>query len=452
MPVFTYYLSPEEYGLASMVTVIIGFFGLIYNPGMVSATTRLYHDTNDERERQELIGSALNFFLLFPFVITIAAFVVGPFVFPVLFADFPFYPYGMLAILLAFFTQPKRIWILLMTLRYKIHITATYSVVSVLVGSAAALALVVGFNLGALGKVLAMFPPAFLMFFIAFRTINKYSEGHWSINSIKKQLVFGMPIVIAIWSYEVLHIADRYILERMTDISQVGLYSFGYMVAQVPLFLVLGIRQLWNPIFYENMNKKDDNTVSKLISIYIIFLTIICLLVILFSKEAIILLINERYYDAIPVIGMIVIGIYFSALLTITNSFLGFEKKFGATSKIALVAALSNILLNIILIPEWGIMGAALATAISYLLYLLIGIVLVHSYIRRLNFLPAFLFSSVCLIAAFALATLFSTNGINSIEVLLKTIAAILFISGFLLFGIIKVSDIKKAKSLIRKK
>ncbi len=452
LPVFTYYLSPEEFGLVSIVTVISSFLGLIYNPGMTSATIRLYHDTSNENDRQIIIGSAFRFFILFPLIMTFAAFMAGPFIFPSLFTDLPFYPYGILAILIAFFTQPKRIWVQLMALQYKVRLTALYTVISVLIGTVTALTLVVIFKLGALGKVLAMFPPALLMFIISFRAVKTYSEGKWSIYSIKKQLYMGLPLIIAIWSYEVLHISDRYILERMTDISQVGLYSFGYTIAQVPLFLVLGIRQLWNPIFYENMNRRDYKTVSKLISVYVIFIASICLFLLLFVKETIIILINERYYDAIPVVGVIVIGVYFSSLLTITNSFLGFEKKFGTTSKIASVAAVSNIALNIILIPDWGIMGAAMATLISYLLYLVIGVVAVKSYITILRFIPVFLYTSIYLIAVCVSLMVFASNEIRSYEIFLKVVVLITFVTGLFTFRIVKTTDIKKIKSLILKK
>ncbi|MFN7691695.1 MAG: lipopolysaccharide biosynthesis protein, partial [Bacteroidota bacterium] len=66
IPIFTYYLSPEDYGTVAMVTIVVTFLNLFYNPGMVSATMRLYHDTDNEEERKELIGSAHRFFLFFP--------------------------------------------------------------------------------------------------------------------------------------------------------------------------------------------------------------------------------------------------------------------------------------------------------------------------------------------------------------------------------------------------
>jgi O-antigen/teichoic acid export membrane protein len=284
------------------------------------------------------------------------------------------------------------------------HITAAYSVISVVLGMVISFLFVAVLKMGAMGKVLGMFPTVLIFFFISFFTIKKYSQGLWSWASIKKQLLFGLPLIIAIWSYEILHIADRYILERMTDMKSVGIYTFGYQLAELPMFLVLGIRQLWNPIFYENMNKGDTKTVSRLVLYYILALTFINMAVILFSKELILLFINKRYYLAIPFIGVIVLGVYFNGLLTISNSLLSYKNKFGLISKIALIASLINIFLNILLIPVIGLMGSALATFIAYLIYFILGLIFEKETLRQIGnnfvlFVPILFISISCLLA-----------------------------------------------------
>jgi len=358
----------------AMVSLVVTALNLFYNPGMVSATMRMYHSTDNEDYRRELIGSAHRFFLFVPLSFIILGLFFGPLLFNKVFKNFEFYPYGVLALILAFFSQPKRIWVTLMTLQYKVHITAFYSVISVVLGLLTTALLVIVFKMGAMGKVLGMFPTVLIFFILSFITIRKYSKGLWSFDSIKKQLFFGFPLILAIWSYEFLHIADRYILERMTDINSVGIYTFGYHLAELPMMLVLGVNQLWNPIFYETMNQKDYKTVSKLINYFISGLTIINIGILLFSKEAIILFINNRYYEAIPLVGVIIVGVYFNGLLTISNSILAYRNKFGTTSIIAIIATVINVALNIVLIPIIGIMGSAVATLIAYLVYFIIGI------------------------------------------------------------------------------
>ena len=64
LPVFTYYLTPEDYGIVSIVSMFALFLSHITNPSILTATTRLYHDTEDINERKLLIGSTNVYFLL----------------------------------------------------------------------------------------------------------------------------------------------------------------------------------------------------------------------------------------------------------------------------------------------------------------------------------------------------------------------------------------------------
>lgn len=445
IPIFTFYLSPEDYGRVSMVMLVITILNLIYNPGMVSATMRLYHATDDERQRKILIGSAYRFFLYFPLSFVFIGFLFGPEIFSVLFSNFSFYPYGCFAVILAFLGQSRRIWVALMTLRHKVHVTALYSTISVILGLLTSLLLIVVFKMGAMGKVIGMVPTVLIFFFLSLFTIRKYTGGLWSYDSIKKQLKFGLPLVIAIWSYEFLHVADRYILENMLDISSVGLYSFGYKIAEVPMILVLGVKQLWNPIFYENMNKKDYIVLSKLTKYYITALTFFNLMVVLFGKEIIILIVNERYHGVIPIIGVIVLGTYFNGVLTIPNSFLSYSNKFLTVSMIGLIATILNILLNIALIPQIGIMGSAIATMISYFIYNLISIVNQRKEMSLILNKSIIIIPSVCMIFAVSLNMVLINIFPGSIcleEIGIKLIITFAVVGMFFLGKIISTEDV----------
>jgi O-antigen/teichoic acid export membrane protein len=374
IPIFTHYLSPEDFGIISMITITMTVLALIYNPGMQSATIRLYHSCDLISEKQELIGSTYRFYIIIPLFFLILSIFFGPGLFKLVFNDFDFYPYGFIAFCLAFFAQPKKIWIALNTLQYKIHVTAIYSLIAIVLGLIVSVVLVVVLKLGVLGRILGMFPPVLLFFYMSFSSIRKYSNGIWSVKSIKKQLVFGFPLIFAIISYEILMISGQYFLERMGNLSMAGMYSLAYTLASLPMFLVLGIRQLWGPIFFENMNKKEYNLLSKLAKAYLLIITIISLLLILFSKEIIVIFINHRFYKTISIIVIMIVGVYFNGLLTITNSFLGYANKFGKISQIAMIAAIVNVGLNVLLIPIIEIKGAAIAAMVSYIVYFGISI------------------------------------------------------------------------------
>jgi len=452
LPIITAYLNPKDFGIFSMVATVETFLSLLYNPGLLSATVRMYHDTYSERERKKLIGSALRFVIYFPLICSLIFLIVGPLLFPVIFKEFSFFPWGILAIFLALFIQVNRLWSTLMSLQYKVYKIAIFSFISMLGGTLVTLVLVVGFKLGALGKVIGMFPPALILSGIGLPALLKYSEGNWSFENLKKQLKMGFPLIMGIWSYSILYIGDRYMLERMVDITSVGIYSLGYKIAQLPMFFVNGVRQLWNPVFYENMNNGDYKTTTRLVEFYVAVLGFAHIFVIMFTKEIMHFFINKQYKDAIPIIGVIVIGVFFSALLTISNSMLGFEKKFGTTSIIATIAAISNIVLNLWLIPKWGIMGAAFTTAISYFLYLTLGLYKVRDMFKIIPVLKVLLFSAIAVVLSYLVTFGYIHQDVGWHEFIIKVLFIFIFISIVFLLRIIKLNDIRSILQLFRKR
>ncbi|NQV02300.1 MAG: oligosaccharide flippase family protein [Bacteroidia bacterium] len=450
LPVFTYYLSPQDYGTVSIVLLIITALTLFCNPGILSSTVRLYHETDQHRERQELIGSAYRFFLFVPLVFLVASLLFGESLFPMIFSDFEFYPYGLLAMILAFFTQAKRLWVALMTLVYKLHITAIYLVIAGVAGILTSVILVIVFKMGAMGKVIGFFPPALFLFVISFLAVRKFSAGHWSVSKIKELLKFGYPLIIAIWSYELLHVADRFIIERMLGVAALGIYVFAYNMAESQRFLIMGIRELWHPVFYENMNRKDYQTISKLLSAFIMLFSLMNMLMILFAKEFILWVINSRYHEAVPIIGIIVVGLFFNGLLIIFSSSLAYKNKFGTISKIAAVASVINIVLNILLIPEIGLLGSAFATLIAYFLYFLIGTLLERRSI--LTFLNVkILVVSVSFVCASGLVAFFlQSSTISVLEIVFKALFLLSFIVTIFAFRFVSGSEVNYLFSLIK--
>ena len=445
LPVFTYYLTPEDYGTVSIVSMIALVLSHITNPGILTATTRLYHDTEDINERKLLIGSTNVYFLLVAIIPVIICLIFGPKLFSWIFKDFSFYPYGFLAVLLTLIRQPARIWITLMNLQYKFHQAAIYNGISLIIGIVVTVILVVYFEMGAMGKVLGMFPSAIILVFISLVTVHRYTKGIWSFQNIKKQFLFGLPILGLLWSTQILELGGAYMLERFSNMKSVGLFALAMSLAQLPLILINGLRQMWDPIIYENMNKKDYHTISKLAYYFIGILTIIILGVLLFGKEAIIIIVNPRYYDAIPLVGFLIMGAYFNGLITLSNSILGFKNKFGTISKFALIGSMVFVFMSIFLIPRFGALGAAISYAISYFIFFILGVWNQRETIIKITqslkvLTPIFLVIVISIIS-YSFSFYFDFKELNSLEIILKLTLLVITIILLFYFKIFTTND-----------
>jgi O-antigen/teichoic acid export membrane protein len=382
LPILTIYLSPADYGIIAIIGLISSILNLVYNPGIVSATTRLYYDTDDEEEKKMLFGSAFIFFILFPALISIFLLLGGYRLFSSLFSEFDFYPYGYLAILLAFISQPQRLWTQLLTVQYKVPKIALVSAISIVLNIGISLLLVVGFKIGVVGRIAGMISAPLLVFAISVFTFKKYTSFSFSWKVIMKLLGFGSPLIIAIWSYTLLQMTSKYMLENMLGLNSVGLYDVALKISSVTLVLFLGLRQMWNPVFYENMKNRDFETIKRLISFIFVGFSLASAVIILFNKE-VLLLLDEPFRKAGSIIPIIAVGNFFMGLLNVSNSYLGWKKNFKMISFIAAISLTVNIIMNFYLIPSMGLSGAAIATSVSFFLYFLLGILVSRSFFRK---------------------------------------------------------------------
>jgi len=187
------------------------------------------------------------------------------------------------------------------------------------------------------------------------------------VKVIRSLIGYGALYALAFLVTRLNHKIDILILKRMCDISEVGFYSLGANVAetiwQVPI--AIGV-----VLMSRSANQVDErvSTGEVCTSLRISLLVVLAAASALYFAAPFLVkfLYGERYEASIPIIRTILPGVLFFVILKILNSqFVGSGKPH--LTLIALIPALLvNIVLNILFIPSYGGIGAALATNISY--------------------------------------------------------------------------------------
>jgi len=201
------------------------------------------------------------------------------------------------------------------------------------------------------------------------------------------------------------------------------------------------------------MNKKTYHTISKLVYYFIGILSFIILGVLLFGKEAILIIVNPRYYDAIPLVGFLIMGVYFNGLITLSNSILGYKNKFGTISKFALIGSVVFVFMCVFLIPKFGALGAAISYAISYSIFFILGvwnqretIIIIIQSLKGLIpiFLVIFMF-----ILNYSFSFYFDPKELSLLEIILKLSLLIITIVVLFYFKIFTRKDFIKTYKII---
>jgi len=211
---------------------------------------------------------------------------------------------------------------------------------------------------------------------IFLRKYNFYTyKAKIGINSFfNKYIKFAWPLMfMAIWAW-VNNYFDRYAIEHYLSLDDVGVYNANYSVGSKfflmisPIFMVLA-----TPSVFDNLKKHEKKQRILKYSLNY-FLLAIPILITIFLLQDIIgyTLLSPKYEDGFHIIFLIAVAFFIFTWTQLLELYFYSER----TTKIIMIgnilSALTNISLNVLLIPKYGLNGAAYSTCIGFIIYLFV--------------------------------------------------------------------------------
>jgi O-antigen/teichoic acid export membrane protein len=214
-----------------------------------------------------------------------------------------------------------------------------------------------------------------------------YKKNIISLSALKELLRLGLPMVPNGLMIMLLIWADRYILNLYVGISIVGIYTIGYKFsAIVNSLIVTPFEKALAPLLFKQFAKSQDEYKKTMRKVFkycwlIAFTAMMGYFVVL--KEVYQLIIDVRYIMGYNIIAIVLFGVVLWMITDILGTTVIMKEKTGKMFLFTSVSALLNIGLNFILIPKYGMYGAAVATLLSYVLQFII----IFTYTQKLLFI-----------------------------------------------------------------
>lgn len=186
--------------------------------------------------------------------------------------------------------------------------------------------------------------------------------------NLKFLFFFGLPLIFHALSGNILSYADRFFVEGFLNKSQLGIYTFAYSLGSSIFFFYGSVATYFEPLVYKfSAERERYQTILKFYLTFVLTCAFLfCILILTGTKFLAFHFISQDYmsgFNVLPIVLGAHLLIPFYHLgnyeLTVLN-----KTAFIATSTVC--SALLNVGLNIILIPKWGIWGAAMGTFFSY--------------------------------------------------------------------------------------
>ena len=313
---------------------------------------------------------------------------------------------------------------------------------------------VITFKMGLKGFFGSGLVSSAIFFFVGFPLVKDSIGINFSWRRFKEMLFYGLPLVPGEVSMWILTFSDRYFLVNFTTKKAVGLYSIGYKLSTI-IFLATGaFRTAWGPFgFHVSKDEDVKEFYADVLLYYVTFLSVACVMLGLFAREVLIILTPAAYYAGSKVAGWLAMGEIFYGILPIMGMGIRLTKNTRVESYAFGTAAFLNIILNYFLIRNFGYMGAAIATVISFF----VADIIIYLYGQHYYPVP-YKIKKILMIIGLSVATIISGNFLDSNYVpltpLFKLLAFSVFIGLMFLFGALKIEYFRfgytKAKQIAK--
>ncbi|MCD4794187.1 MAG: oligosaccharide flippase family protein [Bacteroidales bacterium] len=378
LPVFTAYLSTTGMGVVGLVLPIISILAIFYTFSLHAAGKRFYFEyANNPDDVGRLFGTIFLFVIILGFTISFLI-ILFNFFFPIIeIKGVSFYPFLFLAVLTAFFSSVYLIYQqYLQTLQEGVKFGINTSVFFI-INISVTLVLLVKFELGVLSIVIAIATANFALFLYTLYKNKNFLAYGISKRMLNSSLHYSVPLIPHALSSWIQTMADRFLLNSMINTSSVGIYTVGFQFGNIINIISSAINQAFVPWFFQNLKKGNKKDILKFSELIVIIISYICLILSLFGEEAVGIMTSVNFHEGWKIIPFIGFAYVFHCLYYFFSATLFY--KLGKTKLIPIISisgAVINIILNLLLIPKYMIIGAAIASLISNIVTSIIALIM----------------------------------------------------------------------------
>lgn len=196
---------------------------------------------------------------------------------------------------------------------------------------------------------------------IFYKASPKIIPRYW-----KYALRISVPSIFNALSDLILIQCDRLMLTSMVGAEETAEYSIIYNVGSIITAIYQAINGAWLPWFFDRLKINDGIKIKQYQEYYMLIFTVFSCGMMTISPELIKIMSPENYWQGISYVAPIVLASYLIFLYTFFSAYLLYMKRTVRIAINTIIAAILNLVMNLVFIPQYKALGAVIATVVSY--------------------------------------------------------------------------------------
>lgn len=447
IPVFTRYLTQDEYGIYNLVITIWPVLVILYGKGFASYIMRGYFEIESDKGKKEFVGTILLFSLIISLFLAALTHVFGGQLFGIVFKNMGYRPFLQFAVGIAIFKLFTNNVLAVYRAERKPVSVVSLSLVNFIITVGFILVLVVYLKMGLIGALQGQIWGLVIVSVFFFIYVMKDIRLTIKKRYLSSAILFVLPLIPHALSGWVINLSDRIFIERYCTLEDLAIYSLGYQLALALDILINSMNQAWMPFFYANAEKSENRKeLRKSANFFFFSVVSLGLVLSLFSKEIILIAGRQSYAAAANIFPLIILAFVIHSVYYMTTASIFYRMKTGIIPVITIVSGAISIVLNIIFIPKYGYIAAAYTTIVSFSMAAFLGYLFSRRYFPIPFQLSKMLTIFILAAVLYILSTLFPETSLI-LNLILKIAFILIYILLIFTFRIIRFKELKDIKS-----
>jgi O-antigen/teichoic acid export membrane protein len=367
LPLYTRYLSPSDYGKVETLIALTTVAGIVLRFGIHSAFFRFYFDSLDPAARRLVLRTSFWFTMAMATAGLAGGLLLAAPIADVLFGSSDDAELVMAAFvgLWAGMNYEQLTSLFRVEERSVAFVSASLANIFLTIG--ATLLLVVALDKGPIGVIVGNFTGTLIVYAVLIGYRREQLGLQFDRSLLREMNRFGIPLVPTALFLWVTNFSDRLFLVQLADTAEVGLYSVGVRIASAMVLLLTAFRLAWPAFAYSIDDDREAKRTYAYVLTYLVALTTwVATGLALLSPWIVDWIAAPAFAESSRVVGPLAFAaVAFGAYIVVAIG-IGRAKRTQFNWVVTGAAAVVNIALNLLLIPPYGMMGAAIATVAAY--------------------------------------------------------------------------------------
>ena len=369
LPIYTRVLSPREYGALALLLVVEAVLKIVNRWGLDAAFLRFYYDCHDDEERKTLAGTIFGFIavangLIAALLLALARPISGR-----LFDSVEFvWPYRLL-IVNGFLSTFLFLPLTLLRIQERARLFASMNFALSFGTILLRLVFVVALRLGVTGILLADVVMTIALLAASSGLMRSMMAARFSPLRLREALAYGLPYVPNGLLTHVMGMGDRFILGMYMPLRDVGIYLIAASVATLIKYFPVAFEVAWTPFAYDSMQRRDAPALFARMATYA-FTVLAALLIALsgLAPPVMDLVLPANYHGVGPLVPLLALAMAVQTVRSLPQTSLNIAKRTNVYPTVTAVGAIVSVAAYFVLIPRYGMYGAAYALLLSQVL------------------------------------------------------------------------------------